>query len=126
MTEGLQAVVQVGAGEGIGQALFHHRFAGVWRQLREELAARAAGVEKAVRHAEVLDVHDGRPGSARGAQQAGDFADRGIQARQRHHAAAVLLLGIDDDQAGVLQAGGRITAAGDLEEGLGSRHARNS
>ncbi|MOA13170.1 hypothetical protein D3C78_1332070 [compost metagenome] len=110
-------------GEGVGQRLAHHGFARLRGQLREDLAARAFGVEQVAGHADVLHVHHRRPGGACRLQQALDLRGGGLDARQAQVAVAVLVLRVDDQQGGLLQVGGRVAAAGQFEQGLGVAHA---
>ena len=107
MAELLQVFVQVGTGEGVGQALFHYRLACLRGQAVDEVAARALWVEQAAGNAQVAHMHHWRAEVARGAEQGGDFRDGGFHVRQLQGAAAVLFLGIDDQQSGLAEEIGR-------------------
>ena len=77
--------------------------------------ARPLRVEQAANGAQVTDVDDRTAGLTRGVEQPGDVGHGLVHARQRQGTTEVLLLRIDDDQAGVAQLGRRVVAATEAE-----------
>ncbi len=118
----LQQVVQLGAGEGIGQAFLHDLFPGFRLQFREELAARTLRIEQAALDTQVAHMHDGRTAGAGRLHQHADFRGGSVQAWQAQGAAAVLFLGIDDQQGALPKGGWRVAASADLQKGERMRH----
>ncbi len=122
MAELLQTLMQVGAGEGVGQALLHHRLVAERRQAFDEASARALRVEQATGDAQVAHVQHRGTEVACGIEQGGDLADRGFHVRQLQGTAAVLFLGVDDQQGGLAEGGRCITASEQLEQGFRFGH----
>ncbi|MNN61953.1 hypothetical protein D3C81_1772160 [compost metagenome] len=114
--DGLQLVMQVGAGEGVGHALVHHHLAGQRGEFGEELAALALRVEHAAVDAQMVHVDDRRAVVARAVQQQADLRHGGFDAGQGQHTATVFLLGIDDYQGALTQGRRRVAATGDLQQ----------
>lgn len=71
MAELLQTLMQVGAGEGIGQAFLHHRLVAERRQSFDEASARALRVEQATGDAQVAHVQHRGTEVACGIEQGG-------------------------------------------------------
>ena len=97
----------------------------IW-SLNEVRTAWPTRVEQAIGDAQVFDVNDGAAQVAGRCEQFGDFLQRGVQPRQLQHAAAVLLLRIDNQQGRIAQAGGGMAAACEGEERLWGGHGSNS
>ncbi|MCY1428779.1 hypothetical protein D9M71_446760 [compost metagenome] len=111
----LQSFVQLGVLEGVGHALFDDDFAFQRLQPRYELASRPLWVEAATDSAQVANMDDRTAALARGVEQPGDVGHGLVHARQLQGTTEVLLLRIDDDQAGVAQLGRRIVAASEAK-----------
>ncbi|MOA24221.1 hypothetical protein D3C78_1448940 [compost metagenome] len=118
--------MQRGAGEGVGQALLDHQLAGLRFQAGDEVPARALRVEQAAGNAEVAHVHHRGAEVARGVQQGADLGAGRVDVRQLQDAAAVFLLGVDDQQGRLAQGGWGVTTASQLEQGLGIGHGAGS
>ena len=78
----LQQVMQVGAGERIGQALRNYCFARQWCGFRHDLTAKTLRIEQAASNSQMMNVYHRSTGFAGGCQQAGNFRQRGGQRRQ--------------------------------------------
>ncbi|MNE77982.1 hypothetical protein D3C80_1743450 [compost metagenome] len=70
----------------------------------------------------MLDVDDGSAGVTRGGQQFGDLRECRVEPWQLQYAAAVLLLGVDDQQGRIAQGGGGMAAPCELKQCLRMRH----
>ena len=118
----LQARLQVGAGEGVGQFLLDHRLVGQRSQRGDDGAAFGGAIEQAALPSAMHDMKHRSAAAPRPRQQFFGVRDRGIGIGQGDRACAIFVLQVDQHEAGIAEPGKAEVGTGKLEQGFCGGH----